>query len=122
VIRRPAGLGGLRPLETELRQIQSVDEYIDHSHRVVFLYPVIQSLWKQNALRPVVPIDVSTHRRLRQPTESSDLQLREEFSHGLGRERAVRSGPLFHIAGSVRIIARDRAMLGRSVHGNGEEL
>jgi hypothetical protein len=30
--------------------------------------------------------------------------------------------PLFHVAGSVRIIARDRATLDQSAHGNGGEL
>jgi hypothetical protein len=78
--RTPGGFGH-HALEAELRQIQLLDEHINHSDRVVLRDVVIQTLRKQSALRSILPFDKSLHR------EASNLGSYASIGAGGGPHR-----------------------------------
>ena len=61
MVRGPARLRGPDALETELRQIERVDESIDDSHRVVLGDEVVQRLRQQRDLVPILSFDEPGH-------------------------------------------------------------
>lgn len=66
MIGRAPCLSRLRPFESQAHQIQLLNKDVDHTHRIIFIDPVIQSLREEHTLRSVLPIDVSAHAPLQQ--------------------------------------------------------
>ena len=48
-------------LEAKARQIQFVDEHVDHAHRVVLDHKVVKTLGQQRNLGSALPFDESLH-------------------------------------------------------------
>src|SRR5262245_46328030 len=98
MIARSTGLCRQRTFETEVAQVQFIDEQINRANRVVLLNPVIQQLREQNNLRSILTIDVSAHASP-QLCDAAIVPHHSyaEFSHSLGRflprRKSVKSGP-----------------------------
>ena len=65
MVGRPARRLRHNAREPQRRQVQLVDEHVDHPDRVVLRHIVIQILRKQNALPAVLTLDEATHRKPR---------------------------------------------------------
>ena len=54
-----AGTPGVRKFgpKAQPRDIQVIDEHIDHPDRAVFFYVIIESFWKQGALAAVLALN-----------------------------------------------------------------
>lgn len=63
-VPRPARRSRVSAIEPQVPQIEPIDEDIDDTDRAVLVDPVIESLGKQNALRPILAFDVPSHRSL----------------------------------------------------------
>jgi hypothetical protein len=61
VVRRPSCTGRCHPFEAQAGEVQFVDKRVDDPNRVVLANEVIQTLWQQRYLLPVLALDVSRH-------------------------------------------------------------
>lgn len=61
MVRGPAGCSLCCTLEPQGHHVRIVDEGINDSNRVVLCDEVIQALWQQCDLMPVLSLDVSGH-------------------------------------------------------------
>src|SRR5579872_7096621 len=61
MISRPSGLRRLGPFESQLGEIERIDECVDHSNRVVLVDPVVQAFRKQRALAAIYSLDEALH-------------------------------------------------------------
>src|SRR4029450_9428770 len=86
----PPGRLGNHPLEPKRHQVQCLNEYVDHSDRVLLRHVVVQELGKQNALPAVLTFDEALHLQLRSSVVEILTQL--TFSHSLGPKRTRRPG------------------------------
>src|SRR4029077_8791343 len=81
----PPGRLGNHPLEPKPHQVQFLNEYVDHSDRVLLRHVVVQELGKQNALPAVLTFDEALHLQLRSSAVEILAQL--TFSHSLDPKR-----------------------------------
>jgi len=83
VVAGSASVRRHRSIEAQLLHVELVDEGIDYPDRVVLFDPVIQTLRKQQALRPCLALNESAHRvPLQIPkTNSPPLTFQGVFTH-----------------------------------------
>src|SRR5882762_7646315 len=67
-------------------QVELLDEYVDHSDRVLLRHIVVQELGKQNALPAVLTFDEALHLQLRSSVVA--ILTQPAFSHSLDRPTA----------------------------------
>jgi hypothetical protein len=96
VIAGSAGLQWLDTDEPELVEIETVDEHVDRSHRVILAHIVIERCRQQRALSPIHPFNKALHEMPRQIAGNLIARITPNrvFSHSLGpkrRSRIVRS-------------------------------
>src|SRR5215472_1344005 len=61
MISRPRSLRRLDPVESELGEIEPIDERVDRSNWVVLVDPVVQAFRKQRALAAIYSLDEALH-------------------------------------------------------------
>ncbi|MCY1311883.1 hypothetical protein D9M70_622470 [compost metagenome] len=61
MVSRPAGYCGDGPVKTESAEVEFIDEYIDHSHRIGVCHVVVQVLGQQCALASTLTLDETLH-------------------------------------------------------------
>src|SRR5262250_1254779 len=61
MISRPPSLRRLDPVESELGEIDPIDERVDRSNWVVLVDPVVQAFRKQRALAAIYSLDEALH-------------------------------------------------------------
>src|SRR5262250_3155621 len=61
MISRPPSLRRLDPVESELGEIEPIDERVDRSNWVVLVDPVVQAFRKQRALAAIYSLDEALH-------------------------------------------------------------
>jgi hypothetical protein len=71
MIGRPAGRLGIDPAEPERREIELLDENIDHPNGIVLADPVIETFRKKRALPTIRPLDKALHEIPRKITQES---------------------------------------------------
>src|SRR2546421_2717145 len=57
MVRRPSRCLGIDTDEPELRQIQLVDEDVDHANRIILANPIFQAFRKERALSTIRALD-----------------------------------------------------------------
>src|SRR5262249_46532560 len=78
MVRRPAGDLGLNPAEPKLRQIEPLDEDLDHPNRIILIDPVFQAFRKQRALAAICPLNEASHPI---PPQTAQESYRENHFH-----------------------------------------
>jgi hypothetical protein len=71
MIRWAAGRLRIDACETEVGQIEAVDEHVDHADRIVLVDPVLEALRKQRRLIPVGALHEPLHDASRESREES---------------------------------------------------
>src|SRR5690242_16691864 len=61
MISRPPSLRRLDPVESELGEIEPIDEHVDHSNRIILVDPVVQAFRKQRALAAIYSLHEALH-------------------------------------------------------------
>src|SRR5205807_10031125 len=61
MVRRPSRCLGIDTDEPELRQIQLVDEDVDHANRIILANPIFQAFRKERALSAVRAFNEALH-------------------------------------------------------------
>src|SRR5262249_6492971 len=119
VIAGSARLQWLDTDEPELVEIDTVDEYVDRSHRVILAHIVIERCRKQRALPAIQPFNKALHEMPRQIAGNLIVRItaNRAFSHNLGPKwtQALQQSPRYSICTSARASSdRVRPCLGVS--------
>ena len=61
MVSRPARVRWSRAVEAQRRQVQRLDEGVDHLNRVVLIHPVLKAFGEKGTLRTVGSFDETTH-------------------------------------------------------------
>src|SRR5438067_11445675 len=61
MVRRSSGYLGINTDEPELRQVQLVDEDVDHANRIILANPIFQAFRKKRALSAIRALDEAFH-------------------------------------------------------------
>ena len=81
MIRGPAGRRRVDAIETQVAQLQRIDEYIDRSNRIALVDPIIQAFRQQRRLLAIHPLNETPHHF---PRDSAGKSYhRQGFSHSL---------------------------------------
>src|SRR3954449_589557 len=61
MVRRSSGYLGINTDEPELRQVQLVEEDVDHANRIILANPIFQAFRKERALSAIRALDEAFH-------------------------------------------------------------
>ena len=61
MVRRSASVRRHRPVEAERKQVQCLDEGVDHLNRVVRIHPVLEAFGQEENTANGRPLDKTTH-------------------------------------------------------------
>src|SRR5205807_7465781 len=82
MVRRPSRCLGIDTDEPELRQIQLVDEDVDHANRIILANPIFQAFRKERALSAIRAFNEALHQippRIRAGIITRESLLSERF-------------------------------------------
>src|SRR5437660_12207744 len=82
MVRRPSRCLGIDTNEPELRQIQLVDEDVDHANRIILANPIFQAFRKERALSAIRAFNEALHQippRIRAGIITRESLLSERF-------------------------------------------
>src|SRR5205807_8974753 len=108
MVRRPSRCLGIDTDEPELRQIQLVDEDVDHANRIILANPIFQAFRKERALSAIRAFNEALHQippRIRAGIITRESLLSERFYTAwvisLGGDRG--RGPVYVRSTSNRV-------------------
>jgi len=86
MITGAAGVGWLDTCEPELAEIETVNEHVDRSHRIILSHIIVERCRKQCALPAIQPFDEALHLIPRKSSENLIARITSNrgFSHSLG--------------------------------------
>src|SRR5438132_5673044 len=93
MVRRPSRCLGIDTDEPELRQIQLVDEDVDHANRIILANPIFQAFRKERALSAIRAFNEALHQippRIRAGIITRKSLLSERFYTAWVMERRTR--------------------------------
>src|SRR5262245_12842357 len=88
MVGRPAGCFRINATETELRQIELLDKYLDGANRIIFANPILQAFREQRTLPSIRAFNEPLHLSLRKSRRNHNLRitLAITFLHSQGHE------------------------------------
>src|SRR5262249_16937339 len=92
MVGRPSGRLRINATETELRQIESLDKYVDCANRIIFANPILQAFREQRTLPSIRAFNEPLHLSLRKSRRNHNLRITpaSTFLHSQGQKRRFR--------------------------------
>src|SRR6201993_4463285 len=96
MVTRSASVEWLDTDEPQFAEIETVDEHVDRSDRIILAHIVIEQRRKQRALPPIQPFNKARHQMPRQIAGNLIVRItaNRAFSHSLGRKPKPARRPL----------------------------